>query len=499
MLFTLLIAAFVAFAIAVRDTSDNTVKSVRDANLSVGQFADREIVCALEDFKNGDDVKLLFDEYAVNELLFGIASSVDIPLIKPVGAYALYKENGALHVEIPVKFAGVVPTCVKATAKISYTDERFKIVVEDAFVGNLSCTGGLIRTLFLNDANGRKWKNDMLKAGILCDLDLNELSFSMTADQIGQTISNLTGSDPNGMLYRLISDLALKSPDLLEFSFGENGYYGVTLHASRLAYDPETDGEMSYPLDIGAAAEKTKALYDKGVTSKNVSAVFHYYVSGYGSLDKEVEKPLVDALGLKDNGTGVRTVDKLTMAQVLMDQSGGIGASILNHAATVTVTEKQLNTILAGLDVVGAGTAFKYRDKLAYVTLEDIDVRLFDRQLKLCVVLNLNGKRLCGCIDAACPDTQRLTLSAAINSLRLGKETMNERRVSFFLQYIDDVLKSENWIYSNPDERVLTLDMQAALEGVSDYATLLRMYSNVNMQCRRPYDKGQLQLVFHIV
>ncbi|MBP5177329.1 MAG: hypothetical protein ILP02_01960, partial [Clostridia bacterium] len=151
------------------------------------------------------------------------------------------------------------------------------------------------------------------------------------------------------------------------------------------------------------------------------------------------------------------------------------------------------------LDVVGAGTAFKYRDKLAYVTLEDMDVRLFDRQLKLCVVLNLNGKRLCGYIDAACPDTQRLTLSAAINSLRLGKETMNERRVSFFLQYIDDVLKSENWIYSNPDERVLTLDMQAALEGVSDYATLLRMYSDVNMQCRRPYDKGQLQLVFHII
>ena len=182
-----------------------------------------------------------------------------------------------------------------------------------------------------------------------------------------------------------------------------------------------------------------------------------------------------------------------------MDQSGGIGASILNHAATVTVTEKQLNTILAGLDVIGAGTAFRYRDKLAYVTLEDIDVRLFEKQLKLCVVLNLNGKRVCGYIDAACPDTERLTLNTAIDTLRLGKEAMNERRVSLFLQYIDDVLKTENWIYASPDKRVLTLDMQAALEDVSDYATLLRMYSNVNMQCRRPYDKGQLQLVFHIV
>ena len=133
------------------------------------------------------------------------------------------------------------------------------------------------------------------------------------------------------------------------------------------------------------------------------------------------------------------------------------------------------------------------------ITLEDMDVRLYDKQLKLCVVLNLNGKRLCGYIDAACPDTERLTLNTEIDSLRLGKEAMSKHRISLFLTYIDDVLKTENWIYADPDKRVLTLDMQAALEEVSAYASLLRTYSNVNMQCRRPYDKGQLQLVFHVI
>ena len=497
--FTLLLIALIAFSIAVWDTGDNTVESVRSANLSVEDVADREIVKTLEDGKESDDVKLLLDEYAVNELLYGIASAVKLPFVRTVGAYASYKENGALHIEIPVKVAGFVPTCVKATAKISYDNECFKIVVEDAFVGNLSCTGGLIRTFFLNDANGKNWKKDLEEAGIICDLDLKTLSFTMTADQIAETIRNLTESDPSSMLYLLISDLVLKSPDLLEFSFGENGYYGVTLHASRLQYDPATDGEISYPLDLAAAIDKTKALYDKGVDRKNVSAVFHYFVSGYDSLDKKLEKPLVDALGLKANGAGVRTVNSLTMAQVLMNQSGGLEASILNHAATVTVTESQLNTILAGLDVIGAGTAFRYKDKLAYITLEDMDVRLYDKQLKLCVVLNLNGKRLCGYIDAACPDTERLTLNTEIDSLRLGKEAMSKHRISLFLTYIDDVLKTENWIYADPDKRVLTLDMQAALEEVSAYASLLRTYSNVNMQCRRPYDKGQLQLVFHVI
>ena len=498
-LFSLILIAFIAFSIAVWDTSDNTVESVRKADLSVEQFADREIVKTLEDGRESDDVSLLLDEYAVNELLYGIASAVELPFVKTAGAYAAYKENGALHIEIPVKVAGIVPTCVKATAKISYENECFKIVVEDAFVGNLSCTGGLIRTFFLNDANGKNWKKDLEKAGIRCDLDLKTLSFSMTADQIAESISNLTETDPNKMLYLLISDLVLKSPELLEFSFGENGFYGVTLHASRLAYDAATDGETSYPLDLNAAIDQTKALYDKGVDRKNVFAVVHYVVSGYDSLDKKLEKPLVDALGLKSNGAGVRTVNGLTMAQVLMDQSGGLEASILNHAATVTVTEKQLNTILAGLDVIGAGTAFRYQDKLAYITLEDMDVRLYDKELKLCVVLNLNGKRLCGYIDAACPDTERITLNTGISTLRLGKEAMNEHRISLFLKYIDDVLKTENWIYADADKRVLTLDMQAALEEVSAYASLLRAYSNVNMQCRRPYDKGQLQLVFRMI
>ena len=493
-----IIVGAVALVIAVRDTSDRTIPAVREANLDLSAFLHREAVKTLDGADERSDLSLLLNEYEMNELLFAIASDTDIPMVRPVGAYAAYGEDGALSVEIPLRVAGIAPTCIKGTLKVTYTDQVMALTVANASIGRFDCTSGLIRTFFLNAGNEKRFQKQLEAAGFHGKLDLRSLSLTMTSAEIAQTVSALTEDDPNHLLYALLCDISLNSPDILEFSFGENRLYGVILHADHLAYDPARDGELSYPLDLDSAAANTQALSENGLTRENVYPVFHYYTSGYRTLN-DSEKAAVDALGLPENGLGVRTVTPLTMAEVLADQSGSLVASILNRAVTLTVSEQQMNTILAGLNIIGSGAAFYYDGKVAYLALEDIDVVPENRALAVTVVLNVGGKRLCGHISADCPDSDRMALDAEITELRLGEKVMSSERTSLFLQYLDGVLASQNWICADAQTETLTIDLGAVLTEQSEFAALLRFDSTIAMQCRKTAGNGQLQLLFHLI
>lgn len=497
-LFLLILIAAIALALAMKDTTDHTIPAVKEADLDTETILHREMVTSLDNAGEKDDIALLLDEYAINELLYSIVSRAQIAMVDPVGAYAVCAENGALQVEIPLKLAGIVPTCVKASVKLSYTDQVLCVKVENASVGRLGGTSGVVRALVLNGGNEKRWQKALREAGICCALDLGDLALTMTSAEISETVGNLTKEDPNRLLYVLLSDLCLNSPDMLEFSFGENQRYGITVHADVLSYDPVTDGEISFPLDLGSAAGSTEALIGSGLTVKNVSPVFHYYTSGYNAL-RDAEKEAVDALGLsKDNGMGVRTFSPLTIATVLADQASDPAASLSNLAPTLIVTERQLNTIFAGLNVIGAGTAFCHGGKIAYISLESIDVTLDDQALRTLAVLNVNGKRLCGYVGTTCPDSERMALDAQINELRLGKKVINEMQTSLFLQYMDSALASENWIRADAGTRTLTLDLDAVLRDMNEYSALLQRRSRISMQCRRA-SQGELQLVFRLI
>lgn len=494
----LVVIAAVALAIAVHDKTDRTLPAVREADLQTDAFLHREAVKALDGAAEKDDISLLFDEYTMNELLYAIASGLDLPMVEAKGAYAAYGDDGALSVELPLRVAGVVPTCLKGTLKASYENQVLTLTIERASVGKFSCTSGIIRTFVLTRGVEKRIQKGMAEAGIKGTLDLRALTLSMTSAEIADTVTALTKDDPNTILYALLCDLSLNSPDLLEFSLGENHLWGVTLHASRLAYDPAADGAISYPLDLGSAAASTVSHSGSGLSRENVSAVFHYYTSGYKTLNED-EKKAVDALGLADNGMGVRTVTPMSMAGVLLDQSHSLAASIASHAFTLSVTEGQMNTIFAGLDVIGAGTAFYDGEKVAYLALEDIDVCLNDNALSVSVIFNLGGKRLCGHLSTVCPDSDRMALDATVDELRLGAKVMSEARTSLFLQYLDSVLTSENWISANAATATVTLDLGAALEELSEFAVLLRLSPGTAMQCRRNMGQGEIQLVFHIL
>ena len=488
----LTLAAVIYVAASVWDSTDNTSAEIKGSDITIERFIHREAVKALS--AEGDDVNVLLDERAMNELLYAVVKGLKVPMVDVIGANVKYAENGALAVEIPLKAAGFVPTCIKARVRITYVDRVLSVTIESASVGNFDCTSFFIRTFFLNSANGKNWQKELDKAGIKCTLDIDKLTVKMTSAEIIETISKFTENDPNSLLYTLVTDLALNSEQMLGFSFGEDGYYGVRLHSARIKYDQTTDGEIDYPLDLDSASASTAALSDNGLKEKNVSAVFHYYVSGYESLS-DGEKKLVDELGLSKTETGVRTVAPSTMADVVASQSASFEATLINHDVTVTVTESQMNAILACLDVIGMGTAFVSENKVAYVTLEAVNVELFDNNMKLVVIVNLNGRRLCGYLDADCPESDRLSVAADVNVLRLGKEVMNEFRLKTFLKYLDLLLKKEEWIYTVPEDGTVYLDMQSTIENSNRYVTVFSKYSATHLQLRRTSD-GQLQLVF---
>ena len=496
-LLLLILAAVIALAIAVHDKTDNTLSSVREADLGTEAFVHREAVKALDGAEGRDDIELLFDEYTMNELLYAVSAQVDIPMVETRGAYADYGADGSLSVELPLRVAGVLPTCIKGTLKASYENETLTLTIARASIGKFSCTSGIIRALFLNAGNGKKIQESMGEAGVSGKLDLPALTLTMTSAEIAKTVATLTADDPNTILYSLLCDLCLNSPDLLEFSLGENRLWGVTLHASRLAYDPAADGAQAYPLDLETAAAQTLSLGNR-LTRENVSAVFHYNTSGYKTLNED-EKAKVDALGLSENGMGVRTVSELTMAQVLLDQSHSLAASILAHAVTISVTEDQMNTIFAGQDIIGTGTAFCHEGKIAYLALESVNVALDDRALSVSVVFNLGGKRLCGHVATVCPDTERMALDATVEQLRLGSKEMSAARTTLFLQYLDSVLTSQNWISADAETATLTLDLGKALNEIYEFKPLLALGANVTMQCRRNLGEGEIELVFHIL
>lgn len=493
----LTIIAAVAFSVAVYDTTDHTLPAVREANADPETLIHREAVKALTAAEESDELSLLLDETAMNELLFAITQSVDLPMADLQGAYAAYGEDGSLSVELPVRVAGMIPTCLKGTLRVTYVDRVLTLTILRASVGKLSCTSGLVRLLLLNRMTEDALTQAMTDAGISASLDLSSLTLVMTAGQICSTVSALTCDDPNTALYALLADICLDSPELLRFSFGEDRLYGVTVSLDRLAYDPATDGEIPYPVDLDAAAEQTRAMLDRGVTRENVSTVFRYFASGYRTLTDE-EKAVADGLGLHENGAGVRSFPASSMVDVMADQSYGLAASILNRAVTLTVTERQINTVLAGLDIIGTGTAFCHDGNVAYIALESIRMGLDDRELRVSVVLRLGQKRLCGYVRTTCPDSTDLKVTAQIDDLRLGRENMNAERLSLFLQYLNSALAGENWICADASASTLTLDFATVLNETDAYAPLLSSRYSLTVQCRRIASQGQLELVFRI-
>lgn len=494
----LTLIAVVAVSVAVYDTTDNTPAAIREANADLETLINRQAVAALAGAEEKSEVGFLLNEYHMNEIVYAITREIKLPLVRLGGAYVKYAENGAIQAEIPIKFLGMIPTCVKARVRISYVDNVLSVTVESASVGNLDLSSGVLKALFLSEASGKKWRAELADSGIFMSLDMRTLTAKMTFDEIEKTVATLTYGDKNALLYSLVLSLALRDESLIGFSFGEEGLYGVTLKTDNISYDPAADGDIAYPVDFAAAKDKTLEKLRSGIEAARSPLLFRYCVSGYEALS-ESEKAAADELGLDKRESGVRSVNKLTMAQVLLDQTGGLEASLLNRAATVTVTERQLNAIMAGLDVIGAGTAFYDGSDLSYLALEGITAKISDGNLRVAVVFNLNGKRLCGYIDSACPDSAKLAVDAQINVLRLGRIDLTDRDVSLFLGYTDAVLSDENWIYADLDASTLTIDMQAALEKVSEYAYLMKVYSDVSMRLKVVSGKGQLQMVFRLI
>jgi|GEM_PF-6397841 len=494
----LVIVAVVGVCIAVRDGTDNTPADIAENNIAIEQIISREAVTALDDAENKNVISLLLDEHTLNEIAYAAVKNLDIPFVKAAGAYVGIDEQGALGVEIPLRIAGVVPTCIKATVKITYEDNVLKVTVERADIGNFSLTNGLVRALILTSPIKQSVTQALDQAGILGEVDFDTLSFTASADQLTATVENLTSSDPNTLLYSIVCDFALSSPNVLTFCFGDNGLYGVTLNVERLSYDQTADGQTDYPLDVNEAKESALAFAGNGLNQTNASALFRYYLSGYKTLTDD-QKSQVEKLGLGDNGQGVRDVSAITMAEVLARQSGGVTATVLNRAVTVSVTQSDMNTVFAGLDIIGAGSAFYDDNTLAFIALESIDVNIDDQNMQITVVLNVNGKRICGFIDADCPDTDKLSLDAKIKTVRLGKEVMSDRRVKLFLTYLGGVLAEEQWISADAERSVIIIDMEALFTSITEYAELFNLNAHVKAQMRSVYSEGQLQFVFRLI
>ena len=475
-LFILLLIAAAALLIAVQDGTDQTPQAIREADEPLEKLLSETVTVSLSDITDDPDVSVDLDGVTINRYLFSILTHLkNLGLLSFRGAYCVFEQDGALHVEIPSTFSGV-QTCLIATAYLENSGEILKITLKNAKLGHFDCTNWFIRAFILTDGLGRKLERALRDIGLETHIDMNSLTITTSHSDISNMIGHLTEEDPNAPLYRVISDLCLETPELLEIQTLKDRI-SVVLHTQVMTYDPSRDGTILYPLDIESVRPSVEGF--EGLSYENVTLLYNGFIIGYDDLSDD-NKQKADEMGLRYRMKGIREASAADISMALIKQKPNLPLTelILKGSYSVRIESDTAAAIIANLPFVGSTIGFTDGQNSAYICLESMEMIFSENHLRIRGILNVSGRRICLDIQGSCSPGTGEKLSVGVTSLAFGSHVLKDSYIPDILAYLASVLAEETWIEPVPNERLIVLDLASILETIDGFQAVRKNCEN---------------------
>lgn len=470
-LLVFLLLAAGTFLLSLRDSDDPTPEAIRAEDETLEVLLHRTLTRTLGPAKEQEDLCARLDWETLNRYLFAILTHLKPGgLLSFRGAYCVFEEDGILRVELPVRFSGT-PTCLRARVVLENGEDRVLLTLKDAKLGRFDCTSFLVRKLILTRGLGEKLEKALMELGLRAELDMDRLTVRTTHEDLTAMVAELTKNDPNAPLYRVLSDLCLSTPELLEIAVRKDAFE-VLLHTGPMTYDPERDGQVRYPLDMESVREQVEGV--EALSPSNVALLYNGFVKGYENLGDE-EKETARALGVSGQMRGIRPASPLDVGTALLMQKPTMPFAELaiRGSYSIRIESRTADAILGNLPFVGSTLAFCDGKKTAYVTLEYMAMVFSPDALRVWGILNLNGRRILLDIGGSCPPGTGESLQVGVKRLAFGSYALKEGYIPDMLAWLRSVLSNQEWIVPEPESGSLYLNLSGVLDSLGDF-TLLR-------------------------
>lgn len=434
------------------DTSDKTPEEIRANAYPVEYLAERELFRSVKDIASTSSVDFSLDSTALNEIVYAVVSGLNVDPVKIEGAYCQIDEEGAVTAEIPVSVFGF-KSCLKANLSAGQIEEQLKQI------------------------------------GFETTVDLENLTFTIGKSSLVGFLTDQVETGSESVYTVLLDDIF--NDRNISYRCGDDSRIGFSVDVSDFAYDVVRDGEILYPIDYEFARES--ARNHEAFSEENAPALLNYYVLGYDRLPEEYVS-IIDRLELDKNYPGVKNCDELDAGELILEQTAAMDLNqvILNREMDVYITEDHFDQFFSTSEIIGQSYVLSFEDQIVFISCESLMMDIERNQMKLSVVLSVNGKRLIASLTFDSKDNPDSYIEGTLVDVSFGKDVFNPDLYDDLLSSVNDLIDL-NWLTIHPSERTVLVDLAAVFAENELIAQLIAM----NFNCHSSFtEDGRLLMTY---
>ena len=453
------------------------VNKVKDTKLELNN----KIEESLENVKDTKQVDFVFTKEELEYLLYPLVMSLDLQGYGKITGAGIKVNNGEYTLAVSAE-ALKIKTVAHASLAFSENNGTFKVKATRVKVGKVDLTG--IAKSILKNQNEEKLEKTLADNKIYCDIDLNEMSISISKANMINMIQDSI-KDDNLYLFWLLVDLFIDNKELLKFNLGDNDLLGAYLYLSDLVYNEVL---VNNPPLTQARTDLKKLLDNNAIDVSKASVSFNFIVNGYSPL-KDEDKEIIDeidfsSIGINNNktytGIMVKGTGSLNEAFASQFSPALIAEVMLSRQLGLRVTEETLETLLNNVKVVGTSYAFAHDQthNVSSITIEYIDVEIEEKFLSINIIVDINGLPIYANASFDCEDATGVKIIGNLKTVSLGTRPLNETQNNLLFNYLDAVTKELDWMDINPENNTITLDFAKSLSENEDLNDLLSSFTS---------------------
>lgn len=470
------------------DTSDKTPEEIRANAYPVEYLAERELFRSVKDIASTSSVDFSLDSTALNEIVYAVVSGLNVDPVKIEGAYCQIDEEGAVTAEIPVSVFGF-KSCLKAKVDFNENEETLSVRIVDAKVGKVSLTYSLFKDILKANLSAGQIEEQLKQIGFETTVDLENLTFTIGKSSLIGFLTDQVETGSESVYTVLLDDIF--NDRNISYRCGDDSRIGFSVDVSDFAYDVVRDGEILYPIDYEFARESARS--HEAFSEENAPALLNYYVLGYDRLPEEYVS-IIDRLELDKNYPGVKNCDELDAGELILEQTAAMDLNqvILNREMDVYITEDHFDQFFSTSEIIGQSYVLSFEDQIVFISCESLMMDIERNQMKLSVVLSVNGKRLIASLTFDSKDNPDSYIEGTLVDVSFGKDVFNPDLYDDLLSSVNDLIDL-NWLTIHPSERTVLVDLAAVFAENELIAQLIAM----NFNCHSSFtEDGRLLMTY---
>ena len=464
---------------------------------------------ALKDTSTTKIIDASLTEDKINYLLQAITNTLNKVLKEKVnvkGAKVEIDDDNKTKISIYFQVLGF-PSSLKGDFVLKETEDNIYFQVLNAGAGKIKANHIFIGSLAKTFVDEKTVKDELLKKGIVVNINLKELLVSIDKDKIPSMVLDLLKDDPNNRLYSTLSSIVLEN-DLIKI-ISSNHELGADAYLEKLAYDKQVFYDIPYNFDYDNIKTKTETLLNTNIiTYKQAGFVFDYLVRGYEKVTKDDEEHQYDfiknlnltSIGIYSNTTykGILDSPKKSMTEVILSQSPTL-TDLFNDSLDFKIYESDINNILFNSGVIGISYAFASKVEnsyfVSYLYVESLYSHIENNNLEIIITININGYNIAlKCSASTNGKNEGLTITTLVTSVNMGSIYLKDEEISSILSYLNEALQDEEWISCNIDTKEINFNFTKIFTTNNTLNEIVKKSSKTNCALIKDTNEGYIKI-----